>query len=325
MRKYLLILLGLITIVFVSVLIILLNQGEKQPVEEEPIDKDGNENIKPTGRYLLSAGQTEYKILLPTEASNLELFAAAELVDIFYEATGVSLEVIKDEDFDVEGSYISIGQTTLKNEYQDLFDKENLGISGFLILTKGNHIILSGQHEEGSLYATYEFLYLILNFEVFDESIYSLNRGTTHIELMDYQIKDIPDIEIRAANYGYLEQNVRLSRRFRFEGLYDRFIDFHGVAHNATRVISKEQYYALHPEWFANEKGTQLSYTAKGNEEKLELLISTVAEKMKQALMEDTTKTIIAFTHDDYPDDWDESEATLDEYNKYGTHAAAVR
>jgi len=95
MRKYLLILLGLITIVFVSVLIILLNQGEKQPVEEEPIDKDGNENIKPTGRYLLSAGQTEYKILLPTEASNLELFAAAELVDIFYEATGVSLEVIK--------------------------------------------------------------------------------------------------------------------------------------------------------------------------------------------------------------------------------------
>ena len=283
----------------------------------------GEVTIKETNKMLLSNGETIYNILIPEDADNLETFAASEVVELFYEATGKYLDIISDDQMNDFDKYISIGHTKIRSQYDELFMGTSLGISGYRILTKNDHVILSGEQAQGSLYATYQFLYLILNFEAFDSNIYALDKGVTNIPLMDYEITDIPYIQVRAANYGYLEQDIQLTRRFRMEGLYDRFVDFNGTAHNATRVITKDEYYHLHPEWFANEKGSQLSYTAKGNEQKLQLLINTVAEKMKDALRADKTRNLVAFTHDDVPD-WDESPKTLSEFNKYGTHAGAL-
>ena len=48
--------------------------------------------------YINKHGETKYKILIPSETDNLERIAASEIVQVFYEATGVRLEEVLDNE-----------------------------------------------------------------------------------------------------------------------------------------------------------------------------------------------------------------------------------
>ena len=236
--------------------------------------------------------------------------------------------IVKNSKREPNTKYISIGKTSIYSMFENAIDKSVLGLSGFNILTKDQHIILYGNREESLLFAVYELLSILFNLEVYGEDIYSYNSEITDIKLEGYKITVAPKIQIKTANYGYLHHTVEgalklFARRLRVEGLYDHFISLNGISHNSTKVIDVETYYNLHPKWFANEQGTQLSYNAHGDEIELELLVEEVTNKMKVVLITNPKQTMIAFTQADNQD-WDQSIASRISYEKYGTDAAVV-
>lgn len=82
------------------------------------VTQDANHNFSytETDNYLLKDGATEYKIVIPSGSVSTELSVARdELVRLFKEATGVTLQVVADTGLthSSDNKYISLGNTTV--------------------------------------------------------------------------------------------------------------------------------------------------------------------------------------------------------------------
>lgn len=110
---------------------------------------------------LAENGKSDYKIVLPLVYSYTEGYAAQELQDIFYEATGVRLPVISDNglSLDNSGSYLSVGNTALLKAQTDIqADYGKQGESGVRIVTKNKTVYMIGATDKGTLNSVYQFL-----------------------------------------------------------------------------------------------------------------------------------------------------------------------
>ena len=90
--------------------------------------------------YLLQNGKTDYKVVVPAALTTELGVARTELVTLFAEATGVTLEVISDEGLihNEDNKYISLGNTTLYQTagISDRVDASVLKRDGARIITK---------------------------------------------------------------------------------------------------------------------------------------------------------------------------------------------
>ena len=68
-----------------------------------------------TSEYILKNGRTDYAIVLPENSNSYEETAASELSLLFYEATGISLSTIRNDELTHNDTahYFSIGNTSL--------------------------------------------------------------------------------------------------------------------------------------------------------------------------------------------------------------------
>lgn len=278
-------------------------------------------NAEPTGKMLVTGGKTEYEIVLPQDATDLEQTAAEELSYFFDEATGILLRTRTDlgTAYSDTVKYISVGATSLLSEAGIAADESVLGASGLRIVTKGNSIFLFGATDRGTLFAVYEFLSQCFHYEFYADNIIHIDTGVTELELMKYDITDVPDYQYNVATYGYLRSNSTLLNRYRMVLDTDMIIPVSGVtSHNSFKWLPKADYQATYPEWYSVD-GTQLCYTARGNEEKLQKMVDTVTEKMKAILADAqyADMRIITFTHED-TQTWCTCDKCTEIKNKYG-------
>ena len=167
-------------------------------------DKEASNNgltaIK--GKYLVDEGVSKYKIVVPKKESSLITIATSEFNKFFSESTGVKLPVVTDDEIKDGDKYISIGETTVIKETDITYESEELGRDGYKIVTKGDNLYLIGGGEYGSLYAVYELLEYLIDYDFFAEDCYTLAKGVTQIPLYQFDLTDIPDIDYRIAADG---------------------------------------------------------------------------------------------------------------------------
>lgn len=168
----------------------------------EPNGENENHRFsyKETNEYLIKNGTTEYKIVIPSENVSAELnIARDELVRLFKEATGVTLETVSDEgkSHDANGKYISLGDTSLYKSSGLNVDTKTLKKDGARILTKDKTIYFIGKTDTGVINGVYDFLNMHFNFETYFKDTYTLTTGVTELKFMNYDVVDIPDIEYR--------------------------------------------------------------------------------------------------------------------------------
>ena len=242
-----------------------------------------------TDEYILKGGLTDYKIVMPDTVGEYEQIACDELVLLFKEATGQTLEVASDNTFNEDEKYFSIGQTRLLESANISVSEDAKGKGAFQITTKGKTIFFIGGRKNGVLFAVYEFLFRTLNFEQFSYDCYSLDKGVTEIPLYKYNVVDGPDFYNFQAFTGYMTRNRGVSLRMKATNLYGELAGkINGKdGHNTLDYISPDKYNnqtvypeLYHPEWFASGGIEQLCYMAQGNEESRELLVKTYAENM---------------------------------------------
>ena len=279
-------------------------------------------NKAETNDYILLNNQTEYKIVVPTTPSVREITASLELKNLFMEATGVTLEIITDTGITLnsQSKYLSIGATTLRTAANIDVNYELLGQSGVRVITKDKTVFMSGAEDFGTLYSVYEFLKQTVSFEYYYTDTYSLDKNVKDIKLMNYDIIDVPDIQNRVAGYGYISGSQNNINRMRMRPYADFFAG--SAFHNSFGLLPPSIYKESHPKWYSTD-GTQLSYTAQGDEEELKLMKEKITEKLMQILMNEPNKHMISITMQD-TQTWDSSEATMAMYEIYGSHSAAI-
>jgi len=238
------------------------------------------EVIEYTEYKLVDNGNSEYKIVLPTDASYDEEIAALEMEELFAEATSITLETVYESEvtYSDTAKLIILGDTQY-TENADV-DVDAIPNDGFTLKTIGSNLFVLGE-DGGVVYGVHEFLEKALGFEYYVADVYALNKNVKNLYMPKLNISDAPDIEYRADAWG-AEKSEQGSYRARIRSFSDAFMSngmYH--VHNTFEWLPKATYESGHPDWYSDD-GAQLCYTAHGNETELAAMQNLVLEKFKE-------------------------------------------
>ena len=99
-------------------------------------------NYTETDRFILENGATEYKIVMAENVTTELGYARKELVNLFKEATGVTLETVSGANLShsASGKYFSLGKTKLYETSGLNVDLSALNSDAARIITKDNTV-----------------------------------------------------------------------------------------------------------------------------------------------------------------------------------------
>ena len=248
-----------------------------------------------TENYLVKNGSTSYKLLVPEKADRFMVVAQNEFIDLFRQATGITIQSVVDSgelQHSETAQYISLGDTNMSETAELNVDYDVLGTQGVRIITKDESVYLLGGSTQGVLYAVYDFMQLVFDYEVYYTDCWKIEKNVTDKKLPAFDVTDVPDIEMRCPGWGPVMDNVaNIGYRFRTPLEYTSYImplgdpDFPGAGkasvHNSNEVIPYARWANVHPRWFTdkgpNKFGAQLCYTARGDKEEYQELIDQIA------------------------------------------------
>ena len=217
--------------------------------------------ITSTNYDLVKNGKSDYVIVYPKEMTDNESRAVNELVYFYSQATGIRLTSLVDAeaDWDINATYLSVGETALLSQAGVEPNFVELGESGYIVQTSGKSVFMVGGYF-GSLYAVYDFLSRQFNFEIFSKDEIRLDTGVENEKLLDIEVKEIPDIEYRVSAYGELNDDNTARLRMRMNSFDEVWLELGGNNqwwHNFFGVLPKETYQEAHPTWYSPD-GKQL-------------------------------------------------------------------
>lgn len=225
---------------------------------------------------LVLNGESEYSIVISETAHTDERTASRELQVFFEEATGVRLPIITDKGLahNPNNKYLSIGQNNILASSGVEISYSELGSSGLRIVTKGQSVIMAGATTLGSMYATYEFLERMLNFEVYGTDEIYIDRGVSNLKLKEFDVVEVPTFERRSVGLHTYSRDKTFRNRMRQDLFDGGWITW---SHSFFKILPKEQYYNDHRDWYS-PNGDQLCVS---NEEMTEQFIKNVIEMVK--------------------------------------------
>lgn len=292
-----------------------------------------------TDHYIVQNKSTNYKIVLPANVDSYLITAKEELTTLFKEATGITLDYVTENAIGMthtaDGEYISIGDTKMFESTGISINKEELGTQAVRIVTKDNTIYLNGGDNHGCIYAVYDFLETLLNFDTYSYDCISIDK-VDNLKFFNLDITDIPDIQMRANSWGFIKENpnnvaTRLRTPFDFSDYFLSVADtangaIRSAIHNCLDIIPRNAPDAR-PNWFS-DSGDQVCYTAHGNAEDYEALVSKSARIIEEGLMvfdpvNYPLKNLVSFTMEDNHDICKCASCT-EKFRLYGEQSGVV-
>ncbi len=271
-----------------------------------------------TDEWLVQNGKTDYKLVLPANYSSTLRVARTEFVDLFKDATGISLTVLTDDmaGNSTDGKYISLGDTKLLQDSGISVDAETLTADGHRIVTKDDDIYLFGGAEAGTVFSVYTFMRLTFNYETYYYDCMEIESASEK-KLKNYDVTDIPDFKYRAhsadvTTYESMDYDENMfawrlnyygkegTRGYWYMPVHNDTSDFtkgaKGASTNVDHWFPADMYEKDHPYWFSSRKasrGQQLCFTARGDEKEYEAMLQTAFDKV--------IKHLQWYTPDKYP------------------------
>ena len=291
-------------------------------VESNVLDPNHSTIVKDTDNYLYLNGKSDYVIVVPAlQKDNTYIAEAVRELNYFLSlAAGTTLPVTVDTGltFDEESKYISLGNTTLLSQIDYKIDKMS-SKDGYEIINKGKSVFIIGGGESGVMFGAYKFLYHEIGFEAFAQSEIKYNVSK-NVKLYDYDVREVPDIDVRHVFSGDYARNggLEFSHRMGVNGYDDYILYIDGDANHTSLALAPPEIYAAdHPEWYEVNK-TQLCYTRD-----VEGLSKVVVDKIKQEMLANTSAKIVSITHED-GGAWCSCKQCSDAKSKYGANSAGM-
>ncbi len=216
-----------------------------------------NHSVVETQDKFYKNGKSEYKIVIPAEASDNVNLAASELNVFLTEAAGVTLPIVKDDSvtYDNSQKFISIGRTSLFEASGITVDDDELKTSGYILKTIDKTLYITGCNwpyiDYGNIYGVYGFLKEMIGLEIYSSDCYDY-KSELELNMKKFDVKDIPDYDSR--NFSSPRKDTLYSMRLRYRSGYSNKM---GTVHTQFKFLPKEKYFEEHKDWY-NSEGTQL-------------------------------------------------------------------
>ncbi len=297
-------------------LIIDVPESKNKGIHEVSVS-DGNTDF-------VSDGKIEHVVVIPADADAAMQTAASELRIFVNDASGNEMEVVTDEEvvWSSSAKYFVLGaDNKLMSAAGINVPLKSLGRRGAYVETLENSVFLAGTTAEGTLNAVYEWLHYQLGWEIYGTEEIVQQTDVTDMKLKQMKIIEVPDIEDIASTYGWTDNDPVTAGRMRYTGSF--WVTVGGNSyHNSFSYLPPEDYKNEKSEWYS-EDGTQLCYTAHGNEKLLDEMIQTVTDRMKEELIAQPDYENITITQQDTTS-WCSCDSCMQLNKKYGTDSVSV-
>ena len=276
-------------------------------------------NLSETITPLVDKGKTGYKIVIPAQANETEVYAAEEMQKYVKQSTGVELAIVRDNAGVTLGQkLLSIGKTKFVSETG--LDTSNLNVDGFRIKTKDETVMINGERDRGTLYGVYSFLEKFIGYRFLSVD-YEYVPELKSIPLYEMDIVEIPDIRSRTHNSGgaeYYTPEILVKRKMvsgqwnslstKYGGGYEE--EWATTMHAYNQIVPIEKFGEAHPEWYTAGKTTRKQWelsnglTDEGTiDETMETsLIKQVVINLKEILLKRPDATYVGIGHNDNQD-----------------------
>ncbi|MHC4405117.1 MAG: DUF4838 domain-containing protein, partial [Planctomycetota bacterium] len=199
---------------------------------------------------IVGRGQAFATIVLPSQASAAEQYAADDLHKVFHELTGVRLNVVHD-DRPVDGNRLLVGNTRWTDAVVSAEERSTLGDEGYIARLRGRDLALVGGGAYGTIYAAVElFDRLGARWYMPGELGACLPRmRTIHFDRLD--VKRAPSFAMRWVGKDTDWNLHNRTNLIAEESLPSAFVVYPGIYHTQNRILPNAVYGRVHPEFFA--------------------------------------------------------------------------
>ena len=233
---------------------------------------------------LFSSGASRFSVVIPVTAPPAVRYAAEEFIKYFKEICSTELYLLSGY-FSCPDRAIMIGLGLADDRLAEC------GNEGFVIQTTDSKVFIAGKTPRGTLYGVYTFLEDYLGIRFFTPDItripkiqnISIESGIDRLEKPAFEYREPCFREVFDGDWA-----ARLKTNGNFPALTDK----HGgktkygmFGHSFQALCNPEEYFEVHPEYFAEVDGirlrenTQLCLT---NPEVLNIVTKNVLEYIKQ-------------------------------------------
>jgi len=223
--------------------------------------------------FLARDGRSEYAIVLGSQPTEVERFAARELTTFLARVSGAVLPVVSESDLSKSKGACGVYVGWTKVAANQGIDPAALAEEEWIIRTVGQDLILAGGRPRGTLYAVYEFLERPIGCHWLDrETEIVPRRPTLEVDALDVRAKPwfwirhvssptgSPEDHwlflVRNKNYRYdqPENFAELGDRFP-RGAFSRLEGSPRKGHSFSCFVNAKDWYATHPEYFSLDAG----------------------------------------------------------------------
>lgn len=203
---------------------------------------------------LFSRATTEFKIVVPQNASENELKAAGEFQKYLIYASGANLPIITEGVSETaNGVYIGLtdkAEQTLKNIDQIKED-------GFILYSDRKDLIIYGINGKASLYGVYDFLESQLGCRLYTPEALDVQQFGFFVLPALNELKN-PSFAYREVLYYYPNQSELYLDWHKLHNREDNARNWGMFVHTFEKLIPVDQYFETHPEWFSEINGTRI-------------------------------------------------------------------
>lgn len=207
--------------------------------------------------FIYQNGQTDYKILIPKDASEAEKYAALELTLIMSKA-GVGIETVTDDGIDasLSSKYISVGNTVYFKALGINMTAKEFKFDGFIIESFGDTYVIKGVGDTGTCFGVYGFAEYAFGYVYYYVDEYKIEECAKNLE---FHIKDIPTFFGRNAFSYHTAHIPDNGFRLRVNGEFAKRDQRHGEGRPwstlsdqsyAMQILDYRKYRDEHPDWF---------------------------------------------------------------------------
>ncbi|HEX8358100.1 MAG TPA: DUF4838 domain-containing protein [Segetibacter sp.] len=223
---------------------------------------------------LVKNGKSDYKIIIPPDANEIEKQSAVVFQDYINRISGCLLPVFKQNPL-AKGKQIIIGRSKLINSAS----LQELGNDGFIMRIIDNSLILTGGTRKGVLYGVYTFLEDYLGCRMYTSKVIYIPKNNSIILPATIDKKQTPTFKYRSTYFT--------------DALNKDYCDFHKMnyfmedwglwVHSFSVLVPKEKYFKTNPTYFALVNGQrttdQLCLTNPA-------VVTTVTENLRKLIKE---------------------------------------
>lgn len=203
---------------------------------------------------LVHLGKSRFTIVVSAQAQPAERRAALEFQRFIHEISGAELPLAEDGR-PLRGPLVLIGRSRALTRIAPALPPADLGPEGFVIETRGPHLVIAGGSPRGTLYGVYEFLDR-LGCRWFTTDVARIPRLPT-IPLGVLRLRREPAFEYRepffteAFDRDWAARNRVNGHHAALDASTGGKIAYYPFVHSFNQLVPPEKYFASHPEYFS--------------------------------------------------------------------------